>query len=64
VEAKTTEDEISGREGRELPTLKAVDDDRAASFERLGQLAHGSSTHRIEDEAKSLPVESLLNILV
>src|SRR5882724_611402 len=64
VEAKTTVDEVSGRDGRELPTLKSVDDNRAAWFKRFCQLAHGSSTHRIEDEAKFLSVESLLNILV
>src|SRR5467141_5321094 len=64
VEAKTTVDELFGRHGWELPTLKAVDDNRAARFNRFGQLAHGSSTHRIEDEAKFLPVESLLNIHV
>src|SRR5207245_5149151 len=61
VEAKTTVDEVSGRDGRELPTLKCVDDNRAARFKRFGQLAHGRSTHRIEDEAKFLSVESLLN---
>src|SRR5713226_7214261 len=64
VEAKTTVDELFGRHRWELPTLKAVHDNRAARFERFGQLALGSSTHRIEDEAKFLPVESLLNILV
>src|SRR5437870_566254 len=64
VEAKTTVDEVSGRDGRELHTLKCVDDNRAARFKRFGQLAHGRSTHRIEDEAKFLSVESLLNILV
>src|SRR5260370_15828892 len=45
------------RHSWELPTLQAVDDNRAARFKRLGQLAHGSSTYRIEDEAKFLPVE-------
>src|SRR5882724_833424 len=64
VEAKTTVDEVFGRDGRELPTLHAVDDNRAASFERLGQLAHGSSTHRIEDKTEFLPAKSLLNIFV
>src|SRR5260221_5773529 len=64
VEAKTTVDEVFGRYSRELPTLKGVDDNRSARFKRFGQLAHGSSTHRIEDEAKFLPVESLLNVLV
>src|SRR5271165_6065963 len=64
VEAKTTVDELFGRHSWELPTLKAVHDNRAARFKRFGQLAHGRSTHRIEDEAKFLPVESLLNILV
>src|SRR2546427_180472 len=60
VEAKATVDEVSGRDGRELPTLKCVDDNRAAWFKRFCQLAHGSSTHRIEDEAKFLSVEGLL----
>ena len=64
VEGKTTVDELFGWHGWELPTLNAVDDNRAARFKRFGQLAHGSSTHSIEDEAKFLPVESLLNILV
>src|SRR6201984_262169 len=64
VEAKTAIDEVFGRHSWERPTLKAVDDNRAARFKRLGQLAHGCSTHRIEDEAKFLPVESLLNIVV
>src|SRR6266849_377126 len=64
VEAKTTVDEVSGRDGRELPTLKCVDDNRAARFKRFCQLAHGRSTHHIEDEAKFVSVESLLNILV
>src|SRR4029077_10183658 len=39
------------------------DDNRTAILERLGQLAHGSSAHRIEDEAEFFPIESLLNIL-
>src|ERR1700741_3842943 len=47
VEAKTADEEVSGREGRDLPALRAVPDNRAASFERLGQLAHRSSPHRI-----------------
>src|SRR5882724_6108212 len=54
VEAKTTIDKVFGRDGWELPTLHGVDDDRAASLERLGQLSHGGSTHRIEDETKRL----------
>src|SRR5712671_3020106 len=32
MEAKTTVDELFGRDGRELPTLKAVNDNRAARF--------------------------------
>lgn len=64
VEAKTTVDELFGRHRWELPALHAVHDNRAARFKRFGQLAHGGATHRIEDEAKFLPVESLLNILV
>ena len=63
VEAKTTVDEVSGRDGRELPTLKGIDDNRAARFKRFGQLANGSSAQRIEHEAEFLPVENLLNIL-
>src|SRR6266478_6952492 len=64
VEAKTTVDELFGRHSWELPTLKGVHDNRAARLKRFGQLTHGSSTHDIEDEAKFLSVESLLNILV
>ena len=56
--------EAAGRDGWELPTLHGVDNNRAASLERLGQLSHGSSAHRIEDETKFLPVESVLNIRV
>src|SRR4029453_1307213 len=43
VEAKTTVDEIFGRDGWELPTLHTVDDNRSASLERFGQIAHRSS---------------------
>src|SRR6266404_9241399 len=64
VKAKTTVDELFGRHGWELPTLHAVNDNRAARFKRFGQLTYGCSTHRIEDEAEFLPVESLLNVLV
>src|SRR6266478_946763 len=64
VEAKATVDELFWRHSWELPTLKAVDYNWAAGFKRFGQLAHGSSAHDIEDEAKFLPVESFLNILV
>src|SRR5947208_141948 len=60
VEAKTTVDEVSGRDDWELPTLKGVDDNRAARLKRFGQLAHRSSTHDIEDEAELLSVESVL----
>src|SRR2546423_13740178 len=35
VEAKTTVDQVLGRDGWELPTLHGVDDNRAASLERL-----------------------------
>src|SRR5260370_1357276 len=64
VEAKTTVDEVFGRDRRELAALHGVGDNRAARLERLGQLSHGGSAHRIEDETKFLPVESFLNILV
>src|SRR5437016_9414388 len=50
VKAKTTVDELFGRHGWELPTLHAVNDNRAAMFKRFGQLTYGCSTHRIEDE--------------
>jgi len=36
VEVQTTVDEVSRRDGRELPTLKCVDDNRAANFKRFG----------------------------
>src|SRR6266851_1575808 len=64
VEAKTTVDEVSGRHSWELPTLHGVDDNRAARFQRFGQLAHGSSSQHIEDEAEFLPLESFLNVLL
>src|SRR5580700_5230660 len=64
VEAKTTVDEVFGRDDWELATLKGVDDNRRASFERPGHLADGSSAHRIEDETEFLPVEGLLDIFV
>src|SRR3981081_1904471 len=64
VEAKTTVDELCGRNSWELPPLQGVDDNRASRFKRFGQLAHGSPSHHVEDEAEFLPVESLLNILV
>src|SRR6266568_4626589 len=64
VEAETTVDELAGRHGRKLPTEEGVDDNRAARFERLGQLAHGRAAHHIEDETQLLPVERLCNLLV
>src|SRR6266446_5566334 len=64
VETETTVDELARRHGRELPTAEGVDDNRAARFERLGQLAHGRAAHRIEDETQLLPVERLCNFLV
>jgi hypothetical protein len=64
VKAKTTVDQLLGRDDWQLPTLHRVDDNRAASLERLGQLTHGTSAHRIEDETKFLPIESILNILL
>src|SRR5947207_14981493 len=64
VKAKTTVDEVSRRDGRELPALKGVDHNRAARFKRFGQLAHRCSSHHIENETEFLPVESRLNVLV
>src|ERR1700730_1568098 len=64
VEAETTVDELCGRHSWALPTLHGVSHNLGARFKRPGQLAHGSSSQHIEDEAQFLPVESLLNILV
>src|SRR5579862_3092473 len=64
VEAKTTVDEVFGRDDWELPTLKGVDDNRRASFERPGHLTDGSSAHRVEDDTELPPAEGLLNIFV
>src|ERR1700674_4690859 len=50
VEAETTVDELCGGHSWEPPTLHGVDDNRAARFKRFGQLAHGTSSHHIEDE--------------
>src|SRR4029077_5039284 len=61
VQAKTAVDDLFGRDGRELPTLHTVDATRAASFERFSQIAHRSSTHRIEDKTEFLPAKSFLN---
>src|SRR3989449_9022863 len=47
VKAKTTVDEVFGRYSRELPTLKGVNNNRAARFKRFGQLAHRCSAHHI-----------------
>src|SRR5258705_12641098 len=49
VQAEITIDQVFGRDRRELPTQNGVGDDRAASLERLGQFAHGYSTHGIEN---------------
>src|SRR5258708_32463131 len=38
--AKATEDEVFGRDGRELPAEQGVADNRAASCEGLGHLTH------------------------
>src|SRR5258708_14388713 len=64
MKAKTMEEKVRRRDGRELPALNGIADDRTAGFERLGQLAHRRTAHRIEDEAKFLPAESLLDIFV
>src|ERR1700722_2981223 len=64
VEAKTTVDEVFGRDDWELATLQSVDDDRPPIFKRPGPFPDGSSAHRIEDETELLAVEGLLNIFV
>src|SRR6266481_5388069 len=64
MQTKTTVDKVFGGNGREMPALKGVNNNRAAGFERLGQFPDGSSAHRIEDEAKRLPVESPLDVLL
>src|SRR5258708_14523654 len=58
------EEKVRRRDGRELPALSGIADDRTADFERFGQLAHRRTAHHIEDEAKFLPAESLLDIFV
>src|SRR5712675_995674 len=47
MQAKTTVDKVFGRKGREMATLKGVNNNRAASLERLGQFPDRSSAHRI-----------------
>src|SRR6185369_4773564 len=64
MQAETTVDKVLGRKGRELPALKRVNHNRAAGLEGFGQFPDGSSAHRIEDEAKRLPVESPLDVLL
>src|SRR5580765_4753423 len=64
VEAKTTIDEVFGRDCRELSTLKGVHDNRGARFKRFGQLAYRTTTQDIEDQAEFLPRESILYILI
>src|SRR5690349_23313311 len=64
MQAKTTVDKVFGRKGREMAALKSVNNNRAASLERLGQFPDRSSAHRIENETKLLPVESPLDVLL
>src|SRR2546427_1533098 len=64
MQTKTTVDKVFGGNGRELPALQGVNNNRAAGLERLGQFPDGSSAHRIEDQTKLLPVESPLDVLL
>jgi len=64
MQTKTTVDKVFGGNGRELPALQGVNNNRAAGLERLGQFPDGSSAHRIEDKTKPLPVESPLDVLL
>src|SRR5271163_374182 len=63
VKAETKVDEVLRREGRDLPTVDGVDDNRAAPLERLAQLAHGASAECVKDQAKFFPMKGLLDIL-
>src|SRR6266436_1068210 len=47
-----------------MPTLKCVNDHRAARFEGLGQFPDGGSSDVIKDETEFLPVESFVDILI
>src|SRR5712671_856948 len=64
MQVETTVDKVFGRNGREMPALKGVNNNRAAGLERLGQFPDGSSTYCIENETKRLPVESPLDVLL
>src|SRR5438094_393901 len=64
METKTTVDKGVGGNGRQLPALQGVNNNRAAGLERLGQFPDGSSAHRIDDKTKPLPVESPLDVLL
>src|SRR3989441_1205466 len=64
MQAETTVDKVFGRNGREMPALKSVNNNRAAGLEGLGQFPDGISAHRIEDKTKLLPVESPLDVLL
>src|SRR6185436_15217425 len=64
MQTKTTVNKVFGGNGRELPALKGVNNNRAAVLERLGQFPDGSSAHRIENETKLLSVESPLDVLL
>src|SRR6266699_1423508 len=64
MQSKTTVDKVFGGNGREMPALEGVNNNRAAGLERLGQFPDGSSAHRIEDKTKLLPVESPLDVLL
>src|SRR5258707_8183940 len=58
------EENATSRECLQLPDWSGIADARTADFERFGQLAHRRTAHHIEDEAKFLPAESLLDIFV
>src|SRR6185503_171004 len=64
MQTKAMVNEVFGGNGREMPALKGVNNNRAAGLERLGQFPDGSSTYCIENETKRLPVESPLDVLL
>src|SRR3989442_11314145 len=64
MQAETTVDKVFGGNGREMPALQGVNNNRAAGLERLGQFPDRSSAHRIEDKTKPPPVESPLDVLL
>src|SRR6185369_4067758 len=64
MQTKATVDKVFGGNGREMPALKGVNNNRATGLQGLGQFPDGSSAHSIEDEAERPSVESPLDVLL